>query len=294
MPSAEQSRGAEQQLEAHPIADRYPLLEGEDFEAFKASTAANGQRVPIVLYQGKILDGRNRYRACRELGLLPEATDCGCQMDEQATTLADVLNLDRRHLTREQKRAVIAYKLTQNPGQSDRSIAAEVNVSPTTVSTVRKTLSADIKATGVQVGHLATAEAAGGSREGRDGKKYTMKSKGDKPVLQLEAIATAAPQDAPGLGTLVPKQPVWFAEQLSTEIDTLFRLMDPLWPQLHDQFIDLESGKAMWVARRDEMIADAKRAMERVGWTADWLSAAVIPDWQMKQAALRIAEMRKK
>jgi hypothetical protein len=48
-------------LEFHPLADIFPLLEGQDLHE------------PIVLFEGKILDGRNRYRACGAAGIEPVA-----------------------------------------------------------------------------------------------------------------------------------------------------------------------------------------------------------------------------
>jgi len=51
-------------LEFHPIADMFPPMEGEEFDAFVADIKANGLLEDIVLFEGMILDGRNRYRAC--------------------------------------------------------------------------------------------------------------------------------------------------------------------------------------------------------------------------------------
>ncbi len=50
-------------LQSHPIADAFPLIGGTEFDALVADIKANGVHEPIVLYEGKILDGRNRYRA---------------------------------------------------------------------------------------------------------------------------------------------------------------------------------------------------------------------------------------
>lgn len=55
-------------------------------------------------------------------------------------TLACSLNLDRRHLNREQKREVIAKSLMADPQLSDRQHAERVGVSPTTVGNLRSTL----------------------------------------------------------------------------------------------------------------------------------------------------------
>jgi hypothetical protein len=55
-------------FEAHPVAGIVPEFEGEGYDRFKADIEAKGQLVPIVLFQGKIIDGRARYRACKELG----------------------------------------------------------------------------------------------------------------------------------------------------------------------------------------------------------------------------------
>ena len=56
--------------EAHPIANLFPMMEENlqegtgDLLALREGIRRDGLREKIVLYQGKILDGRNRYRAC--------------------------------------------------------------------------------------------------------------------------------------------------------------------------------------------------------------------------------------
>ncbi len=54
-------------LEFHEAASIFRLLVGEEFATF-CESIKHGLRLPIMLYQGKILDGRNRYRACKETG----------------------------------------------------------------------------------------------------------------------------------------------------------------------------------------------------------------------------------
>ena len=53
--------------------------------------------------EGKILDGRNRYRACVELGIEPETTNYTGN-DPVGFSLS--LNLHRRHLTSDQRAAI--------------------------------------------------------------------------------------------------------------------------------------------------------------------------------------------
>jgi site-specific DNA-methyltransferase (adenine-specific) len=60
------------QLKNHPAADAFPMMDAARLDELKADIAANGQREPITVCDGMILDGRNRYRACIELGIEPE------------------------------------------------------------------------------------------------------------------------------------------------------------------------------------------------------------------------------
>lgn len=96
------------QIEFHPLAELFPLMEGADFDALAADIKAHGLREPIILHEEKILDGRNRYRACDVTGVDPVFHP----WDGEGTPHEFVIskNIHRRHLN-ESQRAIIAAKL---------------------------------------------------------------------------------------------------------------------------------------------------------------------------------------
>ena len=60
---------SEKDVPFHPIATSQPLMSEEDFNALVDNITHNGQLRPVIVYKKKILDGRHRYKACKELGL---------------------------------------------------------------------------------------------------------------------------------------------------------------------------------------------------------------------------------
>jgi len=59
------------ELKTHPAADAFPMMDAGRFAEVKADIAEKGQLEPITLCEGMILDGRNRHKACVELGIEP-------------------------------------------------------------------------------------------------------------------------------------------------------------------------------------------------------------------------------
>ena len=53
-------------LQHHPHASIFPEMNSAEFDLLVEDIRANGVRVPITLYEGKILDGRHRYKAAKK------------------------------------------------------------------------------------------------------------------------------------------------------------------------------------------------------------------------------------
>lgn len=91
-------------LEAHDAANIVPAMTDAEFKELKADIEKHGQRDPIIIYDGKILDGRNRYRACCELGITPDTAKFDDHLiggDPIAYVIST--NIHRRHLTPSQR-----------------------------------------------------------------------------------------------------------------------------------------------------------------------------------------------
>src|SRR5262249_32166086 len=92
-------------LEFHQLANMFPLIEGDEFDAFVDAFRRQGLLTPITLYEGKILDGRNRYRAVKKIGyklVAKDFVDLPPGKDPREFVIA--ANVQRLHLTTEQKK----------------------------------------------------------------------------------------------------------------------------------------------------------------------------------------------
>jgi ParB-like chromosome segregation protein Spo0J len=81
---------------AHPVASIFPLMSASEYDSLLADIRENGLIEPIWIYQGQIIDGRNRDRACREIGFEPTVREWNGVGSLVSFVVS--LNLKRRHL----------------------------------------------------------------------------------------------------------------------------------------------------------------------------------------------------
>ena len=99
--------------EFHALAGYFPLLDGPGFDALIADIKVNGLREPIMLYEGAVLDGRNRMRACECAGVEPKFVQY-TGTDPLAFVIS--ANVHRRHLTDSQRAMAAARAETTKHG----------------------------------------------------------------------------------------------------------------------------------------------------------------------------------
>jgi hypothetical protein len=131
--------------EIHPLAELFPALEGHALHSFAEDIRERGQQDPAWLYEGKILDGRNRYKVCQVIGC--ELKTRNYDGDDPIGFVLSA-NLHRRHLNENQRAMVGAEiaKLTPGANQYTKGISAEkaaklLNVGTASIERARKVLS---------------------------------------------------------------------------------------------------------------------------------------------------------
>lgn len=88
-------------MKFHPYSEIFPLIEGAEFEALVADIKTFGLREKIWRYDGQILDGRNRFLACKKAKVEPEFREYR-GTDNGALALVVSANVKRRHLNASQ------------------------------------------------------------------------------------------------------------------------------------------------------------------------------------------------
>ncbi len=84
--------------DCHELAEAFPRMDEFRLGTLVDSIETNGLREPIVLFEGKILDGRNRYQACLLAKVEPRFRDFDGDFEAALQYVIDT-NLERRDLT---------------------------------------------------------------------------------------------------------------------------------------------------------------------------------------------------
>jgi len=92
---------------SHPIANVFPMMSQRDYEELRCDIERNGLVNPIILYEGMILDGRNRAKACDDLEVVVNYDE---YTGDDPIGFVVSQNLCRRHLS-ESQRATIGEKI---------------------------------------------------------------------------------------------------------------------------------------------------------------------------------------
>jgi len=118
-----------------------PPLAPDEYAALEASIRERGVLEPVPVDEdGAIIDGYHRSEIAQRLGVdWPTRVVAGLT-DAEKRTMAFELNLNRRHLNREQKRRLVAASLKADPQLSDREHARRTGVTHPTVAAVSREL----------------------------------------------------------------------------------------------------------------------------------------------------------
>lgn len=104
-----------QTLELHPLCTLFPRMGGTQFSSLRDDIKANGLQEDIILLDGMVLDGGNRYRACIDACVEPKFRSYNGNDPVQYVLTKNLL---RRHLTAGQRSIIVALVANWNQAQT--------------------------------------------------------------------------------------------------------------------------------------------------------------------------------
>lgn len=234
-------------LPFHPLACAFPLIEGAEFDDLVADVKANGLRQAVTVYDGMILDGRNRYRACRNADVPVRFEDFSGD-DPLAFVIS--ANLRRRHMNVAQKAITAARLETIDRGRprngqpvvTRAELAALFGLSPRTLGRARRV------------------------RDQACDELIRMLEQGKCSVLVAEVISDLPMHQqlaviACGRGALVAESRRWRADRLGNRAryGHLWRLIDEICDGLKAERVDLAHAAGRRFVRSIEALVEANR-----------------------------------
>lgn len=274
----------------HALSSAFPAMSADEFDALVADIAANGQRDPIIVFEGDVIDGWHRYSACLQLGIEVLSKAFSADADPVAFVLSR--NLHRRHLTASQRAMAVAAcakwlpegrpgnsaaaALFPDGGKSLASLADDAGVSRRTMAQAAKVVkeAAPEVAKAVRDGDLTAERAAEIAALPKDAQPAAVHA--PKPA----APKKAAPQPATDeLQAQLSAQ----AEQLEALAKTARELLDE--NAAMAAVFDADDKLAEQVKQNKQLRAEVSALRERVNGLMNEKNAAIRAANQWKRKA---------
>jgi hypothetical protein len=93
----------------HPAAEIFPMMSDGELQELAEDIKKNGLVHPIIIHDGAILDGRNRFAACQKACVAPKFADWTGTGSPTSWVLS--VNFHRRHLTASQRATIATQAL---------------------------------------------------------------------------------------------------------------------------------------------------------------------------------------
>ena len=211
------------QIEKHSL-NKFPEMSKEHFNNLKNDIIVNGydKTFPVYLYEDKIIDGWNRYKACKELNIEPNFKEF--KGDKKEAVVFILRTNNRRDLTPYQ-RSIIALEyapyfeekakermLSGNPSQTfDKGRADEKigDVAQVSHETIRKVKKIQEKATEEIKAKLRTGEVSINAAYKEIKKEEKKEERINIIKEQIEDIESGKVPELKGLYNVISIDPAW-------------------------------------------------------------------------------------
>lgn len=189
------------QYQQHQLSAAWPAMSDSDFQALQDSIMNIGVQMPIVIFEGQVIDGWNRYRAATALGMDCPTTPFDESIDP--VEFVKAMNDARRHITGSQRAIAIVeihgWKPVGRPQNNveatstltQEAMAAEAGVSKKTIQQAQAAQKAGL-AEKVKSGEM-TVEQASNVAKGKPAKA----AKKDKPAPKAAPAVVEPEAEAP-------------------------------------------------------------------------------------------------
>lgn len=134
-------------LQFHELANIFPMMNDERFMDLVDDIKQNGLHDPIDLYEGKVLDGRNRYKACLIAGVEPRGYE---YTGDDPLKYVLSKNLHRRHMD-ESQRAMVGANIANLPrgvfhgNQHSKEVSANLPIPQTSVAQAAEAVNVGVR-----------------------------------------------------------------------------------------------------------------------------------------------------
>lgn len=249
--------------ERHPLSACFGDMDADEFQALKDDIEAHGQHEPVLLFDGRVLDGWHRYQAVTQLGMKVQTfTFDGTFEEAQERVISS--NDKRRHRTVAQRaQAIVAVTACRPVGRPKKNSAPGAELPPQPKNTA-KAIAAKHGIGERSVERARIIEAAGLGPAVIDG-SFSAK--------EAEAIATGKVEKKPKKTTLPPTPAAERGQTLPPPEDD-------------------DGPSAAELAAAEREAAEELEALRRIALSDDKLAAVLAENKQLR-AEVRVLKERR-